>query len=178
MNKIPLHIQVIIGLILGAGFAYLSIIFEFNKFTLDYIKPIGDIFINLLKLIAVPLVLFSIIVGVASLGDVKKLGRLGSKTLLTYVLTTLTAVVLGLVLVNIFKPGANVSDELRTTNRIRYELWKEDVGAKQLDDIDFLNDPSKAELVATVRAEMAGEENSAELQDKLDKANKKKSSGP
>lgn len=178
VNKIPLHIQVIIGLILGAGFAYLSIIFEFNKFTLDYIKPIGDIFINLLKLIAVPLVLFSIIVGVASLGDVKKLGRLGSKTLLTYVLTTLTAVVLGLVLVNIFKPGANVSDELRTTNRIRYELWKEDVGAKQLDDIDFLNDPSKAELVATVRAEMAGEENSAELQDKLDKANKKKSSGP
>ncbi|MFT7103180.1 MAG: Na+/H+-dicarboxylate symporter, partial [Flavobacteriales bacterium] len=133
LKRIPLHTQVIIGLLLGAGYAYLSITYDFNKFTLDYVKPFGDIFINLLKLIAVPLVLFSIIVGVASLGDVKKLGRLGSKTLLTYVLTTVTAVILGLVLVNLIQPGVHVSDDLRTSNRIRYEIWKEGAQAKDLD---------------------------------------------
>ncbi len=178
MIRIPLHIQVIIGLILGAGYAYLSIIFKFNDFTLDYVKPFGDIFINLLKLIAVPLVLFSIIVGVASLGDVKKLGRLGSKTLLTYLLTTITAVVLGLLLVNVIKPGVHVSDDLRTSNRIRYEIWKEDVQAKKLDDIDFLHDPSKAEIVALVRDEMANEVESDDLKDKLEKAAKAKKDGP
>ena len=66
-----------------------------EQFTLDYIQPLGDIFINILKLIAVPLVLFSIIGGVASLGDVKKLGRLGAKTLGLYLLTTFFAVTLG-----------------------------------------------------------------------------------
>ena len=178
LKRIPLHTQVIIGLLLGAGYAYLSITYNFNKFTLDYVKPFGDIFINLLKLIAVPLVLFSIIVGVASLGDVKKLGRLGSKTLLTYVLTTVTAVILGLVLVNLIQPGVHVSDDLRSSNRIRYEIWKEGAQAKDLDNIDFLNDPAKAELVAEIRDEMSTEVASEDLKDKLDKAAKTKNDGP
>ena len=78
------------------GYAWASIQFGWNSFTLNYIQPLGDIFINILKLIAVPLVLFSIIGGVASLGDVKKLGRLGAKTLGLYLLTTFFAVTLGL----------------------------------------------------------------------------------
>ena len=86
---LALHWQVIIGLLLGAGYAWLSIKFGWNQFTMDWIQPIGDIFINLLKLIAVPLVLFSIISGVASLGDINKLGRIGAKTLGVYLATTM-----------------------------------------------------------------------------------------
>ena len=82
-----------------------------------YIQPFGDIFINLLKLIAVPLVLFSIISGVTSLGNIQKLGRMGIKTLLTYVATTMAAVVIGLALVNVFhRIGAD--DDLLKANRI------------------------------------------------------------
>ena len=77
----------------------MSVEFGWNEFTLNWIQPFGDIFINLLKLIAVPLVLFSIISGVASLGDIKKLGRMGVKTLAIYLSTTMFAVIVGLALV-------------------------------------------------------------------------------
>ena len=105
MKGLALHWQVIIGLVVGMVYAWMSVTFGWNQFTLDYIQPFGDIFINLLKLIAVPLVLFSIISGVTSLGNIKKLGRMGLKTLLIYVGTTMMAVVVGLVLVNAFSPG-------------------------------------------------------------------------
>ena len=104
MKKLALHWQVIIGLLLGVVYAWLSVTMGWNDFTLAYIQPFGDIFINLLKLIAVPLVLFSIISGVTSLGNIQKLGRMGIKTLLTYVATTMAAVVIGLALVNVFQP--------------------------------------------------------------------------
>ena len=61
--RLALHWQVLIGLALGVGYAWASIRWGWNDFTLDYIQPLGDIFINILKLIAVPLVLFSIIGG-------------------------------------------------------------------------------------------------------------------
>ncbi|MEC8759063.1 MAG: cation:dicarboxylase symporter family transporter, partial [Bacteroidota bacterium] len=123
--RLALHWQVLIGLAIGVLYAWLSIQFGWNEFTIDYIKPFGDIFINVLKLIAVPLVLFSIISGVSSLGDPAKLGRLGIKTVITYLLTTMTAVVVGLLLVNLFQPGARVSEDLLESNRIRYELWRD-----------------------------------------------------
>ena len=88
--RLALHWQVLIGLAIGVLYAWLSIQFGWNEFTIDYIKPLGDIFINVLKLIAVPLVLFSIISGVSSLGDPAKLGRLGIKTVVTYLLTTVS----------------------------------------------------------------------------------------
>jgi Na+/H+-dicarboxylate symporter len=125
MKGLALHWQVIIGLIVGMVYAWMSVTFGWNQFTLDYITPFGDIFINLLKLIAVPLVLFSIISGVTSLGNIRKLGRMGIKTLIIYVLTTMMAVVIGLVLVNAFSPGSGADDDLLEANRIRYEfsLW-------------------------------------------------------
>ena len=76
MKKIPLHLQVIIALILGTFYALLSVNMGWNDFTLDFIDPFGKIFINVLKLIAVPLVLFSIISGVAALKDISKLGKI------------------------------------------------------------------------------------------------------
>ncbi|MGB3467011.1 MAG: dicarboxylate/amino acid:cation symporter [Cyclobacteriaceae bacterium] len=179
MKKLPLYIKVIIGLILGAIYAYMSVVFGWNEFTKDYIKPFGDIFINILKLIAVPLVLFSIITGVASLKDIKKLGRIGAKTLGLYVITTVIAVSLGLVLVNAYKPGTRVSDELRTEFRISYELWQRSTpGVPKLDDICLSCKPENQELVNKVREKEGGKPKNEWVEDKLKKTAAAKEQGP
>ncbi|MGB1670262.1 MAG: dicarboxylate/amino acid:cation symporter [Flavobacteriales bacterium] len=174
--RLALHWQVLIGLAIGVLYAWLSIQFGWNEFTIDYIKPFGDIFINVLKLIAVPLVLFSIISGVSSLGDPAKLGRLGIKTVITYLLTTMTAVVVGLVLVNLFQPGARVSDDLLESNRIRYELWRDANGIEVLDDINLLTEPRLESKVEEITGESV--QMNDWVMDKLTKAERTKSSGP
>src|SRR5690606_39631291 len=88
MKKLALHWKIIIGLLLGIVWAYVSATFGWSVFTKNWIAPWGEIFINLLKLIAIPLVLFSIIVGISGLSDIKKLGRVGAKTLGIYLVTT------------------------------------------------------------------------------------------
>lgn len=176
MKKLALHWQVIIGLLLGVLYAWMSVTLGWNDFTLAYIQPFGDIFINLLKLIAVPLVLFSIISGVTSLGNIRKLGRMGVKTLLTYVATTMAAVVIGLALVNVFQPGSGADDDLLQANRIRYELWRDANGIQALDDLRMVDDPANAELVANIAAEEAS--SSEWVSDKLNKATNTKNSGP
>lgn len=114
IKKIPLHTQIIIGLVLGLVFGLVIVKMQISPdFTLDYIKPIGTIFINSLKMIAVPLVLASLVVGVSNLGDISKLSRIGGKTIITYMLTTVIAVSLGLVLVNVFAPGKSLPVETR-----------------------------------------------------------------
>lgn len=176
-NKgIAMHWQVIIGLLLGIVYAWMSIQFGWNEFTLNWIQPFGDIFINLLKLIAVPLVLFSIISGVASLGDMRKLGRMGIKTLALYLTTTMFAVIVGLTLVNVFKPGDHASETLREANRIRYELWRDANDIVRLDEINFTQNPELAEIVATIKSESI--EHNEWVNDKLTKADKTKTSGP
>ncbi|MHA7129515.1 dicarboxylate/amino acid:cation symporter [Algoriphagus namhaensis] len=122
LKKIPLHTQIIIGLVLGLAFG-LVVIFSGipNSFTLDYIKPIGTIFINSLKMIAVPLVLASLVVGVSNLGDISKLSRIGGKTIITYLCTTVLAVTMGLLLVNIFTPGKSLPIETRENLMSLYE---------------------------------------------------------
>ncbi len=135
LRKIPLHWQVIAGIILGALYAWLSISFGWNQFTTYYIKPLGDIFINVLKLIAVPMVLFSVILGVTSLKDINKLGKMGLKTLGLYLVTTMISVTIGLALVNAFAPGNAQADNIRERNRIGYELWRDANGVMKLDNI-------------------------------------------
>ena len=174
--RLALHWQVLIGLAIGVLYAWLSIQFGWNEFTIDYIKPFGDIFINVLKLIAVPLVLFSIISGVSSLGDPAKLGRLGIKTVITYLLTTMTAVVVGLLLVNLFQPGARVSEDLLESNRIRYELWRDANGIEVLDDINLLTEPRLEAKVEEITGESV--QMNDWVMDKLTKAERTKSSGP
>jgi Na+/H+-dicarboxylate symporter len=124
-----------------------------NEFTIRWIDPFGMIFIRLLKFIAVPLVLFSIIGGVSGLRDVSKLGRLGWKTLLAYMTTTLLAVGIGLTLVNIVKPGTHIDDEQRIKNRLSYEVWlqENDIGATQ-DGLNFLSDPKYAAYLSEAQA--------------------------
>ncbi len=173
---LALHWQVIIGLVLGAVYAWMSIRYGWNEFTLNWIQPFGDIFINLLKMIAVPLVLFSIISGVASLGDMKKLGRMGIKTLAIYLTTTMFAVVIGLALVNVFKPGTHADEGLKESNRIRYELWRDANDIKTLDNINISAFPENAEEVARIQAETTSNNNW--VADKLNKAEQTKESGP
>ncbi|SIT92267.1 Na+/H+-dicarboxylate symporter [Pontibacter indicus] len=120
MKKLALHWQILIGMALGVAWGITASSFGLMEFTADWIKPFGTIFINLLKLIAVPLVLVSLINGVASLSDISKLSRIGTKTIGLYLSTTLLAVVLGLVLVNIAEPGKAFSPEKREEFKAQY----------------------------------------------------------
>ena len=114
MKKLALHWKILIGMALGILFgAFLSFIPNGSEYIKDYIKPFGTIFINLLKLIAIPLIIASLIKGVSDLKDISKLSQMGGRTILTYLITTLTAVSIGLVLVNLIQPGKSISVETR-----------------------------------------------------------------
>jgi Na+/H+-dicarboxylate symporter len=113
MNKLALHWKIIIGLTLGVSWGLFANYAGLIKFTTDWIAPFGTIFINLLKLIAVPLVVTSLIVGVSSLKDISRLSRMGSKTIFIYIITTVIAITIGLTVVNIIKPGHSFSPEKR-----------------------------------------------------------------
>ncbi len=108
-----LHWQIIIGLILGLIYGVIAAAQGWGQFTADWIAPFGTIFLNALKLIAVPLVLASLILGVASLSDLRKLSRIGGKTIGIYLGTTAVAVTLGLVIVNLLQPGSAIPDTLQ-----------------------------------------------------------------
>ncbi len=108
-----LHWQIIIGLLLGLAYGVFAAVQGWTQFTADWIAPFGTIFLNLLKLIAVPLIIASLIMGVASLSDLKKLSRIGGKTMGVYLLTTTIALLVGLTLVNTFEPGNAVPQDMR-----------------------------------------------------------------
>ncbi len=114
MKKLALHWQIIIGMVVGVGVGILMTQFEGGKeIVQDWIKPFGKIFINSLKLIAVPLILASLIKGVSDLKDISKLSKMGGRTIGLYLITTVVAVSIGLLLVNIIKPGNSISEETR-----------------------------------------------------------------
>ena len=123
MKKLSLHWKIIIGMILGVIWSIISSVFGFSDFTINWISPFGDIFINLLKLIAIPLVLFSVIKGVSSISNISLLGRIGFKTLLAYLMTTILSISIGLFLVNIIKPGSQISLSQRQENYMSYKTW-------------------------------------------------------
>jgi Na+/H+-dicarboxylate symporter len=114
MKKLALHWQILIGMVLGVTFGFLMTNFEWGKGLVhDWVKPFGTIFINSLKLIAVPLILASLIKGVSDLKDISKLSKMGGKTILIYIMTTVIAVSIGLILVNIIRPGDSISEKTR-----------------------------------------------------------------
>lgn len=129
-KRIPLHTQIIIGLILGLIVGYAVVRFGISPdFTINYIKPVGTVFINGLKMIAVPLVLASLIVGVSNLGDITKLSRIGGKTIVIYIFTTALSVSVGLLAVNVFNPGKSLPTETRDN---LMTLYDETAGTKTL----------------------------------------------
>lgn len=114
MRKLALHWQIILGMIIGIIFGIASLQMSGGAgFIVDWIKPFGTIFINALKLIAVPLVVVSLIKGVSDLKDISKLSSMGGRTIGIYLVTTLFAVTIGLLAVNIIKPGNLISEETR-----------------------------------------------------------------
>ena len=115
MKKLALHWQILLGMVFGVFFAFILIQFTWGKdLIVDWVKPFGTIFINLLKLIAVPLILASLIKGISDLKDISRLSKMGGRTIGLYILTTVLAVSIGLVIVNIIKPGSYISEQTRT----------------------------------------------------------------
>ena len=111
MKSLALHWKILIGMLLGLIFGFLMLQIEGGSgFTKAWIKPLGTIFVKLLKLIAVPLILASLIKGISDLKDISKFASIGVKTIIIYVITTVIAISIGLTLVNVFNPGDGVSD--------------------------------------------------------------------
>ena len=130
MKKLALHWKILIGMALGVvSGIILSLIEGGDTFIGNYIKPFGTIFINLLKLIAVPLILASLIKGISDLKDISKLSQMGGRTIVTYLITTLTAVTIGLILVNVIQPGKSISTDTRLE---LVEAYSSDTKEKQV----------------------------------------------
>ena len=116
-----LHWQIIIGLLLGLTWGLISTQTGMNDFSSDFIKPFGTMFVNMLKLIAVPLVLASLIVGVANLNDITKLSRMGGRTIGIYLITTILAITIGLIVVNLVKPWEALPEETKQSLMSSYD---------------------------------------------------------
>lgn len=125
-----LHWQIIIGLFLGLFWGLFASSLGLSTFTTNYIKPLGSIFVRMLELIAVPLVLASLVSGVASLSDIRKLSRMGGKTILIYLITTVIAITIGLTIVNLLEPGASLPQDTREQLTASYNQAVVDRGAK------------------------------------------------
>ena len=161
MRKLALHWKILIAMALGVIWALISGKFGWNDFTSDWIDPFGTIFINCLKFIAVPLVLFSIITGVAGMGDPTKLGRIGGKTLGLYLVTTVFSISMGLLLVNLFSPGTQSNEQTRLKNRLQYELWAEESGILVKDGRHELK-TATPEQIANANKELSASKESKE----------------
>ena len=122
MKKIALHWKILIGMVLGILFGFLMNSLEGGKeFVTDWIKPLGTIFINLLKLIAVPLILASLIKGISDLKEISKIKKMGGRTISIYILTTVVAIVIGLSIVNTIQPGNGMSKQTIEKIKTKYE---------------------------------------------------------
>lgn len=129
MKKIELHWKIIIGMVLGLIFGFILLQLEGGKnFSNNWIKPVGTIFIKLLKLIAIPLILASLIKGISDLKDISKFKLIGLRTIIVYICTTIIAISIGLILVNIFEPGDGVSAE--TVSKLT-DSYSESKGVQQ-----------------------------------------------
>ena len=148
MKKLALHWKIVIALVLGFAWAFLAASQGWSSITRDWIDPFGEIFLRLLKLIAVPLVAISVMKGVASLTDIRTLGRLGVRTLLLYFSATVLAVTIGLVLVNFIQPGARIDEAQRLTNRASYEAWVDQTEGVEIVDTDIAKRIADADLTS------------------------------
>lgn len=164
MKKLSLHWKIIIGMFLGVIWSILSSFFGLSSFTINWISPFGDIFISLLKLIAIPLVLFSVIKGISSISNISLLGRMGFKTLGAYLLTTILSVSIGLCIVNLVKPGAKISLSQRQENNLAYEKWKNGenltVSSSELNSQNKLSD----EKLKKIKNDVDRQKNNSPLQ--------------
>jgi len=141
-----LHWQIITGLILVLIWGLVASVAGFTEFTIEYIQPFGNIFINLLKLIAVPLVLASLVVGVTNLNDISKLSRMGLKTIGFYVVTTIFAITIGLTVVNVIQPGSALPPE---TQQELMGSYQENIEGSS-EDAEMVKDRSLIDFVVDI----------------------------
>jgi len=122
MKKLALHWKIIIGMVLGIVFGFIMNAIDGGKqFTTDWVAPFGTIFINLLKLIAVPLILASLVKGISDLKDISKIKSMGLRTISIYIGTTVVAIVIGLSIVNLIKPGSGMPKETLAKIEAKYQ---------------------------------------------------------
>jgi len=145
-KKLALHWKILIGMVLGIGYGLIAVNVEWIHFTEFYIKPFGTIFINLLKLIAMPLIFFSLISGIGNLKDISKLSRMGLKTISFYMFTTVVAITIGLLLVNAVDPGSSFpkSDQAKFT-----QMYSQQVEQKQ-EDAEHLKNHSPLQFIVDI----------------------------
>ena len=115
-----LHSKIILGLVIGLIFGIISVFIGLNSFVSDWIMPFGTIFVKMLKLVAVPLILVSLISGISNLRDTSKLSRIGGKTFGIYILTTISAIIIALFLANTLQPGEYFPDEKTAELKEKY----------------------------------------------------------
>jgi len=115
-----LHWRILIALALGSLYGVVAVMTGLGDFSRDWIFPFGTIFLNLLKLVAMPLVFFCIVTGIASLGDLRQVGRIGGRAVLLFSLTTVAAITIGLGLATITRPGQFISEEKRIELQEKY----------------------------------------------------------
>lgn len=133
--KLKLHWQILIGMVAGALMGFVLHEAGFSDFVSGYVRPIGTLFIRLISMIAVPLVLASLIVGASSIKDIKKLSRIGGKTIFIYILTTSLSISIGLLIANFLKPGVGLDSQVKEQLRSQYS---ESVDSKiSASDINF-----------------------------------------
>jgi Na+/H+-dicarboxylate symporter len=136
-RKLSLIWKILIGMALGMAWGILAVIIGAEKFTTNWLSPWGVIFLNLLKVIAVPLIFVSLVKGISSLKNISKLSRIGIKTLVLYIITTLVAITVGLILVNIVNPGNTFSKEKKAEYLEKYQqtvAQKQETAEKQKDE--------------------------------------------
>ncbi|AOW19460.1 dicarboxylate/amino acid:cation symporter [Urechidicola croceus] len=148
MKRLPLHWKIMIGMVLGILFGLLMTRFSTGtQFVTDWIKPLGDIFVKMLKLIAVPLIVASLIKGISDLKDISKFKVMGLRTIGIYIVTTIIAISIGLTLVNTFKPGNGISQETVQNLKDKYasntsiqEKMEEATKQKESSPLQFIVD--------------------------------------
>ena len=147
MKSIPLHVKILIGLGLGVFWGIISVSTALpSSFTTNYIEPLGALFIALLKMVAMPLVLASLIVGVASMNDFNKLSRIGGRTIAIYIGTTMMAITVGLLLVNLIQPGVHLPEDTRNN---LMQLYAQNV-ATSLESVSTLEQQSPLQPIVDI----------------------------
>ncbi len=141
MKKLPLWFNILLGMALGILFGLIAVWLKWDVFTSNWVKPWGTIFLNLLKLVAVPLVFVSLVNGVSSLKDISKFKRIGLKTIILFITTTVFAITIGLVLVNVIRPGDVFPEakKVEYSNKFSSKVANKELEAGKIKDESPLN---------------------------------------
>ena len=163
IKKLPLYLKILLAMVVGVGVGYVFVLLGQEKLVNDWVKPWGTIFIRLLKLIAIPLVFVSLIKGISQMQDFARLSRLGIRTLLTYIITTIIAVSIGIGMVSLLQPGRIFPKEKAATYQ---EMYAEKL-ASGLENAEKIKETGPLSFVVEMIPEnlfAAGSDNSAMLQ--------------